>query len=177
MIDFWLPIDQMVPSELRKVKAGRLILLPPRGSSPHSPSVGIKLAAPDSIAAFALTSFYGRYPPGDVVRYPEDNSSTVLFLNAALSIEVNAGSEVVRRPDDFRPGDLLFADEGMSIAAFFGRHSSSSYQTVGTIDTKTWAVRSAEMSRILFGSWRLRIDVEGQRPLFWQPRFPSDAEV
>ena len=172
MSEFWLPADSLTPATVKGVRPGQILIEPPSRKGPIEPAIGIRFNIPNRLMVFALTPFRGGiYPAGDAIdlsMYKEP----VLTIDAALSIEADLASEATSAFDrDFAAGELVLAQEGMGISAHFGRHNPELYESNGTIDISTWEGRERETVRMIFGGWRLRIDIADRKPVYWTPSF------
>jgi hypothetical protein len=177
MSEFWLPTDKLFSSLITDIPPGRLVLLRNAGREPRSPSLGITFrAAPDRQMVLALTPFRdGRYPAGDAIDLSSEQNA-LLTLDATLSIEANAVAPAISGSvRDPASGELVDTQEGMAVAAYFGRHNPGAFGGVFTVDVATWQANERESPRLIFGGWRLRIDIADHKPIFWMPDFPTGS--
>jgi hypothetical protein len=149
--------------------------MPPPGRDPTVPPTGIRLDVEGAILCLALTPFHdGASPAGDAVDLSRERG-TALTLDANIHIEANTGAGATRGSSrDIGPGELVDTDAGLGIGAFFGRHASV-YRTTRAVSIKSWKVLAVDSARLMFGDWRLRIDIDGLRPIYWKPEFITAA--
>lgn len=179
MRNFWLPSDRLSPKPLANVSPGQLIVMPPAtggqgpAGTPCQVPMGIRLAVDRGIFVFALTPFHGGGSPAwDAVELTME-LQPVLTLDAALTFEADMTVPAVRGTfRDSEPGELVSTDDGIAITGAFGRHRDV-YQFAGVIGIESWQLIGSTTSRIIFGSWRLRIDISGFDPIYWTQEIPA----
>lgn len=169
MSELWLPVDRLTRSPIVDIAAGRLLILPPSGQDNPIPCVGIRFNAGQHRLVFGLTSFQGGRP-GDATDVSTDRGSA-LTLDAALTIQGDFTAPGARGSlRDFRPGELVATDEGIALAAAFNRQGNG-YQSCRLVKVPDWEVIYTDSGRIIFGAWRLQIDIVGLRSIYWTPAF------
>ena len=169
MSGLWLPVDRLSRAPLAEVSPGRLVVLPPAGNEQRSLPMAIRLQTQGVVAAYALTPFHdGASPAGDVINLSHEGG-TALVLDGVLSIEADVGAAgdrgTIRDP---LPGELIDTEQGVALCAYINRHEHAFRSKVG-VSVNSWEVLASDSSRVIFGRWRLRIDIDERRPIFWSP--------
>jgi hypothetical protein len=101
-------------------------------------------------------------------------SNPVMTLDAALTIETNPLAPATpAQLRDYHPGELIDTRDGMLLAALFGRHNPSRTTTIHTINIATWTMEESNTPRMIFGEWRLGIEMSGLKPVYWTPQFEA----
>jgi hypothetical protein len=169
MSELWLPSDRLVRRPFGEIALGQLLVLPPSGSDFPLVQIGIRCGPPDAVAVLGFTPFYGgANKPWDLMDFSRERGDA-LTLDSRVVFETGVHAPAGRgKLRETAPGEIVEINSGLGIAAYIGRNENR-WQTVAVVNLSDWQLVAVDEVRTIFGTWRLRIDLDQHRPIYWQP--------
>ncbi len=170
--ELWLPVDRLKSVELADAQPGQLIVIQPSSKDDDSARLGIRMksTAPHLLG---LTPLYGmRSMIGDIEEIGRDLCRT-LVVDAKITIEANATAGAQRgRGQDLQPGTLVQVADGIGIVSRMAPNEPG-YRVSRVINVETWEPLGSSDPIMVFGHWRVRIDLGDPDPIYWSPSLPT----